>query len=576
LIQSHYQEELRNLRESAVDFARAHPALAPMLGEASADPDVERLLEGVAFLTGLVRGKLDDDFPEIVQGLTHLIFPHLLRPVPSATIMAFEPRPSLAASFTVPAGTEVASIPVDGTHCTFRTCRPVEVHPLALVGAGLQSGPGQPDRIRLEFQLKGLSLSAWKPGELVLYLGDGYAEATALHLLLTRYLERIVVAPRDGGSPWVLPGRALAALGFEHEDPLARLPGHVFQGFRLVQDYFDLPQNFLFLALDGWDRWRDRGPGSSFDLLLELRPAPVPVPRIQPQSFILYATPAVNLFPCQAEPAVLDHKAERLRVLPAGFPPGHARVFSVDRVTGHAQGSMARREYAPVNLFARHRETRAVYQARRSRSPLDGSAETHLSFAYPPDSPGPAVETLVVDLTCTNGSLPERLQAGEISRPTESSPQLATFRNLTAPTASAEPPLGDNHLWRLLSHLNLNLTGLAQPGHLQELLRLYGAESQGRPTDAAHRKRLEGILEFAVAPSDLLVRGRALRGQDARLTARADCFAGLGDLHLFAAVLERFLALLCSFNCYSRLTLMEPTLGETFPWPARLGDRPIT
>ena len=576
MISAYYQEELLNLRESAVAFAKAHPALAPMLSEPSADPDVERLLEGVAFLTGMLRGKLDDDFPEIIQGLMELIYPHLLRPAPSATILAFEPRPNLAETVRIPAGAAVASIPVDGTSCPFRTCLPVEVHPLSLRQAERVTGPGQPDRIRLDFQLRGLSLSRWQPRELVLFLGDSYPEATTLHLLLTRCLERIVVTPKVGGSPWVLPASALVPLGFDLDQPVTPMPGHTFQGFRLLKDYFDLPQAFLFLALRGWDQWLDRGPGTEFEVMLELGPAPVPCPRVKPENFVLFATPAINLFPCEAEPFQLDHRAERIRVVPAGLPPGHARVFSVDSVTGYAQGTVARREYAALNLFSRHQETQAVYQVRRSQSPLDGSSQTHLSFAYPPDGPGPALETLAISLTCTNGSLPERLQVGEICRSTETSPELMTFRNLLAPTAATEPLLGKNNLWRLLSHLNLNLTGLAQPGHLQELLRLYGAQSPGRAADAANRKRVEGLQSFEVQPSDLLLRGRVLRGQDLRLTARSDCFASLGDLHLFASVLEHFLALFCSFNGYSRLTLNEPLLGATFPWPARLGSRPLS
>ena len=61
----HYQQELQNLKELAVEFSKAHPALAPMLSGQTPDPDVERLLEGVAFLTGLLRQKLEDEFPEI-------------------------------------------------------------------------------------------------------------------------------------------------------------------------------------------------------------------------------------------------------------------------------------------------------------------------------------------------------------------------------------------------------------------------------------------------------------------------------------------------------------------------------
>jgi len=81
---SYYQDELAYLRELGREFAEAHPALAPMLAERSGDPDVERLLEGVAFLTGRVRQKLDDELPQAIQGIAQLLFPDLVRPMPAA------------------------------------------------------------------------------------------------------------------------------------------------------------------------------------------------------------------------------------------------------------------------------------------------------------------------------------------------------------------------------------------------------------------------------------------------------------------------------------------------------------
>src|SRR4030095_3561713 len=87
----YYQEELAYLREMGKEFAAAHPAVAHMLESSGADPDVERLLEGVAFLTGRVRQKLDDEIPELFQSLMSLLWPHYLRPVPSTSILQFTP-----------------------------------------------------------------------------------------------------------------------------------------------------------------------------------------------------------------------------------------------------------------------------------------------------------------------------------------------------------------------------------------------------------------------------------------------------------------------------------------------------
>ena len=46
---------------------RAWCAVAGLLAERSGDPDVERLLEGFAFLTGKLREKLDDELPVILM-----------------------------------------------------------------------------------------------------------------------------------------------------------------------------------------------------------------------------------------------------------------------------------------------------------------------------------------------------------------------------------------------------------------------------------------------------------------------------------------------------------------------------
>jgi len=58
-----YQTELELLQELASEFAMANPALAPLLdGSNRTDPDVERLLEAMAFQNAMLRRKLDGDF----------------------------------------------------------------------------------------------------------------------------------------------------------------------------------------------------------------------------------------------------------------------------------------------------------------------------------------------------------------------------------------------------------------------------------------------------------------------------------------------------------------------------------
>lgn len=575
MFNKYYQQELQNLRELGAEFAKSHPALAPLLSGPSSDPDVERLLEGVAFLTGLLRHKLDDELPELIHGMMDIIFPHYLRPVPATSIVAFAPKPNLRESVTVAAGTSLASLPIEGTECIFRTCYELEVHPLRLAQAELLREPGRPDRIRLVLELTGQNLSQWKPKRLSLFLSDNFTQATDLLLLLTRYVRKITVRELPDGNPAVLPEGSLAPIGFDLRSNLLPYPTHSFQGYRLLQEYFTLPQKFLFLELRGWEQWQDRGRGTACEVIFELLPAPVPLPKIRPENFTLFATPVINLFTQETDPIILDHRLERIRVRPTAKAPGHLQVYSVEKVVGFEQGSVARKEYVPLGRFSLHELGNPVYQVTHSVSPVDDLPDVYLAFTYPPGGPAPVTETLSLTLKCTNGTLPERLKLGDICRQTADSPELLTFRNITPATFPEQPQLDKSTLWRFLSHLSLNYLPIADAGNLRELLSLYITPGRDRAKTAANRKRVEGIAKFNVKPMNLLVGGLPMRGQKLELSARQDNFAGVGDLYVFGTVLDAFFGVYASMNTFTRFQLVDLVSGEKFVWPSRIGDRPL-
>ncbi|MEY4504692.1 MAG: hypothetical protein RL154_988, partial [Pseudomonadota bacterium] len=126
----YYLAELDKLKNLGAEFAKKYPGIAPMLSGASYDPDVERLLEGVAFLTGLLHRKLDDNFPEFIHNIADIVFPHFLRVLPSATIMEFKPKPTLKERFFLEKGSSVASNKINGqTTCVFKTTFDLVTYP---------------------------------------------------------------------------------------------------------------------------------------------------------------------------------------------------------------------------------------------------------------------------------------------------------------------------------------------------------------------------------------------------------------------------------------------------------------
>lgn len=576
MITRHYQEELARLKELGAEFAAAHPALAPMLGGPSADPDVERLLEGVAFQTALLRRKLDDDFPEVVHDLMRLMAPHYLRPVPATTVVAFTPKPSFVRSQTVPAGAQLASVPVEGTRCLFLTTSPVELHPLELLDASFAQPAGKAPAVTLSFALSGITLAHWQPRSLRLFLAGDHARAAELFLILSRHLKRIILTPEEGGMPAILPAQCLQPAGFNDDEPLIPWPAHAFPGYRPLQEYLTAPQRFLFLELTGWERWTGRGAGSRFTVSFELGDLTLPPPRVRRESIALFATPAVNLFPHDADPILLDHRTERYPVRPAGLAPGHGQVHSVDRVTGFSRGTATERAYHPFEQFREPSALQPAFHTSAAPSPVRAGFDVYLSVAYQRGEGLPEQETLSVELTCTNGRLPESLRIGDLREPTATSPEGATFRNIAPMTAALQPPLGRNLLWRLVSHLALNRLSLASAENLRALLSLYLFEDGGdQAALVANRRRIDGIEAVTATPADHLAGGHLLRGTEILLTLRGDHFAGPGDLFLFGSVLDRFLGGYAAINSYTRLTVRESLRGEEYPWPARLGQRPL-
>src|ERR1700685_3061096 len=134
----YYNRELRYLRELGGEFAREFPKVSQRLGLdsfACADPYVERLLEGFAFLAARVHLKIDDEFPRFTQHLLEIVYPHYLAPTPSMGIMQLRPNLNesvLAQGYRVPRGSSLRSVlgRGDQTACEYRTAHDVTLWPL--------------------------------------------------------------------------------------------------------------------------------------------------------------------------------------------------------------------------------------------------------------------------------------------------------------------------------------------------------------------------------------------------------------------------------------------------------------
>ncbi|MEJ2691651.1 MAG: type VI secretion system baseplate subunit TssF [Candidatus Thiodiazotropha sp.] len=585
----YYQDELAYLRELGREFSDANPKLAPFLAERGSDPDVERLLEGFAFLSGRLRQKLDDDLPELTHSLVALLWPHYLRPVPSMSVLQFRPTiNAVTESKHIPRGVEVDSIPVAGTSCRFRTCYDVEIHPLAIDRVTLRKD-GRGSVLELEFLLHtGASLEKLALKNLRLHLhGDPYHSRT-LYLWMNRYLQGITVraAGETQGAPeFNLNPDNLQPAGFADEEALLPYPPTVFLGYRLIQEYYGLPEKFLFLDLKGLDPLVTFGKMTErFVVSFEFSRPMEDAVRVREDNIRLFCTPIVNLFSRDADPIRVDQTKVEYRVRPSGRDSAHLETYSIDHVEGWLSGSKEKRKrvYSAFESYDHRPEDnpmdpRIYYRTRLHPAVVGRSVETNISFVSQDESHTvPRTETISLQLTCSNRNLPEKLKVGDVRVATDSSPEFCTFRNIIPANPSISPPLGAGLHWNLISNMALNYVSLASVDALRSILYTYDFRIHyDRQAERESRQRLDGLVDARVEPVDLLHKGMPIRGLRTYLDMRESNFAGEGDMYLMASVLNVFFALFASVNSFHQLVVRGVEHGEIYRWSTRIGQQPL-
>lgn len=590
----YYQSELTALRQLGKRFAERSPALAPFLGQSGRDPDVERLLEGFAFLTGRLRQKLDDELPELTHSLMHLLWPNYMRPLPAFSMLQFDPLKRPGGALLVPRHTPVESKPIQGVTCRFRTAFATEVLPLALNGLDYSvKGDGALLSLRLAMSADG-HLGDLDLKQLRLHLSGERYISQLLYLSLLRHLGGVQLVllnaagkPLQGPDdrpliPLQLPASNVQPVGFAEDQALIPYPLNTFRGYRYLQEYFAFQDKFLFVDLLGLDVLK-RVPedvlkqARGIELRFDIHKAGVQ--RIRPtlDNVRLYCTPVVNLFAHDAIPIRLDGKQDQYLLLPSELDSEHCGVFSVDRVTGWKPGGKGYEEYVPFESFEHDASfdvplARPHYSVRQQPSLLGDGLETYLSFGLRNLDQH---ETLSIELTCTNQNLPRQLGLGDICMPCEDTPEFLTFRNISAVTPSYAPPLHRDFLWKLISNMSLNYLSLANVDALKVILETYDLPRYyDQHAEKVSKRLLDGLKSISHQHVDRLHRGLPVRGVRTQLTINPEGYVGEGDLFLFATVLNEFFALYASLNSYHELRV-QSTQGEVYQWTPRMGLQPL-
>lgn len=609
-----YNQELQHVRESAAEFAKEYPKIAGRLtlsGMDCADPYVERLLEGFAYLTARVQLKLDAQYPTFTHNLLEIAYPHYLAPTPSMTVVQMQAdtdEGSLASGFTLPRNSVLrAALGRDSqTSCEYRTAHAVTLWPLqvsqaeyfgnpsAVLGRLAASEPKAKAGLRITLRTGAeLAFSKLSLESLPLYLNGVDEQPFRLYEQLLG--SACAVFARQPGSDWVerLPADALRSCGFDDREAALPVVPQAFQGYRLLQEYFALPQRFLFVEFAELTRAVQRCDGQELELIILFDRFDQSLEgSVGRDQFVPFCSPAINLFPRRVDRIHLSDRVNEHHVIADRTRPMDFEIHSLTSVTGHGTGpDQPFLPFYAVRDPSRYGRDKAYYTLRReprvlsseqrrngTRSTYVGS-ETFVSLVDGQQAPyRQDLRQLGVSALCTNRDLPLFMSVGSGNTDftlADSAP-VSAVRCLTGPSRPRASHAHDNKAWRLISQLSLNYLSLSEQGQgaaaLRELLRLYGDSN-----DAALQLQIEGLREVSskAVTRRLPMPGPIVFGRGLEITLEFDenAFRGTG-VFLLGAVFERFLARYVSINSFTETVIHTTERGEIMRWKAKPGRRP--
>ncbi|PYE27935.1 type VI secretion system protein ImpG [Paraburkholderia silvatlantica] len=580
----YYQRELTYLRRASEGFAQRYPKIARRLelgpGE-SADPNVERLIESFAVLTARIQRTLDDEYTTLTDGLLEQFYPYASRPVPSMTIVQFEPDPtqgSIAAGYRVPRDTPLMHVDASGATIHWRTSSDVTLWPVTLAAAQLldaeeaQALTGNASlqaALRLTLQGSGPhKLGALPVERLRVRLAGSPVTSAALYDLLGAHSAAAWLQMPEGtlhaqrGLP--------SPVGFDEQDALLPLEDGAHPACRLLVEYFAFPEKFAFFDLpfkppaDALD---------SLDLVIGFTAAPRGRFTLHRDDIQLGCAPALNLFARTSEPLRPDGTAREMRVSPDAHRESGTEIYAVRNVRAVAGRTVTD---VPPWYGSMHGADSAVYWYARRVSGLHASrpgSDIMLTFVDTRFNPAaPAARTLTADLLCTNRHLAHRLAPGaalsfEVPGP------VASVRIAHRPTPQIVAALNGTSRWRLVSQLVLNHTSIVEGPQalpsLREMLMLHNLGAH-----APSQRQIAGLAAVSSEPVVAHVGADRWRGWRNGLGVRIELdeasFVGASTV-LFSGVLAQFFSLYASVNRFVQTSLVRdgreirtwrPTMGS--------------
>ena len=618
---SYYEAELAHVRELSREFAGLHPTVARNLSLDAVpcpDPYVERLLEGVAYLAARTRLKLDAEGQRHVRGILDALYPDLAGPAPAMSTVVLHPGPqvqTMAEGHLVRRGTRLVAALREGvsTRVTYTTAQDVTLWPVALEAVdylqdrGALSAAGVPDRLmkgaeaglRFTFRRVGAGpLADLSLDRLDIEFSGGARSGAIFDAVFAAPLP-VIARKAEPAAPFhAAPPPGLT--GIRDDEALLPRLRPSFEGYRLMREYFLMPERFHALRLTGLLP-AVKASAAKMEVILPMGRAAPGVSEVSAKDFRLFATPVVNLFEKECNVVEMDPRATAHVVHADRTRPLDFEIHRLLRVSdAEADGPQA--DLHPLYTPAATAGSGLVYTTeRRPRRPGNdelrrGQTRTSytgddlfISVARPTGvQQVKPLKRLDIRALVSNRDLPifddTPKLAVDTGDPVARVELVAAVRRPRNSLVAGLPQVGrdgeaafDDLTWRLVGQLSLNHLSLAEESAgaepLRAMLELYA--DRGDPALARHVRSLTRVTSRQIIER-LDLPGPLCLGKGVEITLHVDegPLSG-GSVLLLSALLSRLFARHASINSFVRTKTRLQQKQEEVSWPTCPGNRDL-
>lgn len=357
-----YEQELHKLRVKLRTFASEQPETAGQLDlneGTPSDPDISRLLEGVAWLCTELQIRLDDGYESVCRQIFQLFYSDFLKPVPALGILKFATG-SLKEATTLDKGSAFELGDKQGKY-QFQTCRNQYLMPVSINSIESLCAPFPEDvmeRLPEVCSVLKVAIASNDPATgLGEYLDQGiefYANPSALRAdefldTLVSSLKHILVC--FDKQVITLPVERLSWPMFRGDCRILPTDPGLCDSHLLLMNFFQAPELFRFLHLD-FTGFTEKISSTTLDILWLLEDEiGHSTDNIGLDHLLLGCTPVVNLYEGYTNPVKINHET-------------HDTPLSM----------------GPLNQHARIREILSVTDITEPEQPVELSALFHSSF----------------------------------------------------------------------------------------------------------------------------------------------------------------------------------------------------